>query len=131
MVNGDSKSKGPLTNGTANTPGHPASATSQDKSSKSKYQIQPLSGMQPLKLSSENVADLHLLAKEEAELCSVLRINPKPYLVIKEAIMKEAIKNGGSLKRKGFKDICKVRCSHLCNAKFPWSCRLNHRLTYF
>lgn len=113
LANGESKTKGPLTNGSNNTAGGPATAANQDnnKSSRTKYQITPLSGTQPLKMTSETVGDLHLLTKEEVELCSVLRIHPKPYLVIKEAVLKEALKNGGALKRKGFKDVCKVSVS--------------------
>ena len=107
MTNGETKTRGPLTNGTANATPNPSSSN-QDKSSKAKYSILPLAGTTPLKLNNETSADLHLLTKEEAELCSILRIHPKPYLIIKEAILKEAIKSGGSLKRKGFKDICKV-----------------------
>jgi len=104
--NGTSQPKGPLTNGNVNTP-HPA--PSQDKLTKSKYNIQPLSGITPLKLTSENATDLHLLTKEEAELCSVLRLMPKPYLVIKEGIIREAMKSGGVLKRKAVRELCKVR----------------------
>ena len=113
IVNGttnshDSKQKGSLTNGSSNASTNPQTTAISDKSSKTKYQIAPIVGTQPLKMNGENAGDLHLLTKEEVELCSTLRMKPKPYLVIKEAIMKEAIKSGGSLKRKGFKDICKV-----------------------
>lgn len=99
----NSSSKGPLTNGNSNTPNPPASQ------SKARHNISPLSGTQPLKITYENAIDLHLLTKEEQELCSVLRLMPKPYLVIKEGLIKEAMKTGGSLKRKLAKEVCKVR----------------------
>ena len=53
-------------------------------------------------------ADLQLLTPEERHLCSVLRIKPKPYMAIKEAILREALKQGGMLKRKAVKEICKL-----------------------
>lgn len=104
-----STTKGPLTNGTSNTHNLPSSQTQQQQQpQKPHYSIPPLSNTQPLKLTNENATDLHLLTKEEAELCSMLRLMPKPYLVIKEGLMKEAIKSGGGLKRKLAKEVCKV-----------------------
>ena len=100
--------KGPLTNGSSNTHNLPTPAQ------KPHYSIPPLSGTQPLKLTNENATDLHLLTKEEAELCSVLRIMPKPYLVIKEGLIKEAMKSGGGLKRKAARELCKVCLRKWC-----------------
>ena len=97
--------KGPLTNGNANTAPTPAQG-------KVKYNITPLPGTQRVDLKSENATDLHLLTTQEADLCSVLGIMPKPYLVMKEGIIKEAMKNGGGLKRKGVKELCKVSSAH-------------------
>lgn len=76
--------------------------------SKQKFLPQPLPGISPLPLSQDNAPDLHLLTPEEVKLCEVLRIQPKPYLMIKEQILKEAVKGNGSLKRKQAKDICRV-----------------------
>ncbi len=105
LTNG-THAKGPLTNGTPNTTLPPPAQPEK----KTRYAVAPMSGTASLKLSSgnENSADLHLLTKEEAELCSVIRVQPKPYLVMKEAILREAMKNGGSLKRKFVKELCKV-----------------------
>jgi transcriptional adapter 2-alpha len=33
---------------------------------------------------------------------------PKPYLVVKETLLKEAMKQGGTLKKKDARAICKV-----------------------
>lgn len=76
--------------------------------SKQKFLPQPIPGIQPLPLSQDNAPDLHLLTPEEVKLCEVLRIQPKPYLMIKEQILKEAVKGNGSLKRRQAKDICRV-----------------------
>lgn len=103
-----------LTNGHAN-------GTLTPQSGKSRYVIQPIPGAQPLKLNNENATDLHLLTKEEQELCSVLRIMPKPYLVIKEHLMKEAMKQGGNLKRKVAREVCKV-CFGLQRCLIPAKC---------
>lgn len=61
-----------------------------------------------LALTNENATDLHLLTPAEQQLCSSLRILPKPYLVMKEVLMKEAMKHGGVLKKKAAKEICRV-----------------------
>lgn len=75
--------------------------------------VQPLNGVIPWKLENEGAPDLHLLTKEEVELCNVLHIQPKPYLVIKETLLKEAMKQGGSLKKKDARAICKVGSTSL------------------
>ncbi|KAL8817616.1 MAG: hypothetical protein Q9223_003586 [Gallowayella weberi] len=97
--------KGPLTNGNTNVSATPSSQL------KPKYSVPSLSGTAPLKLANENTTDLHLLTKEEADLCSALRLMPKPYLVIKEGLIKEAMKSGGGLKRKSAKEVCKIESS--------------------
>ena len=61
------------------------------QASKPKFICPPLPNTVPLKFSKETVADLQLLTPEEREVCSVLRIMPKPYLAIKEAMMREAM----------------------------------------
>ncbi|KAF2801389.1 transcriptional adaptor 2 [Mytilinidion resinicola] len=75
---------------------------------KPKFSIQALPNTVPLKFGKENQADLHLLTPEEQEVCSMLRIMPKPYMVIKEAMLREALKQGGSMKRKMAREVCKI-----------------------
>ncbi|KAH8156520.1 hypothetical protein CIB48_g11724, partial [Xylaria polymorpha] len=65
-----------------------------------RFVSQPISGVQPLALSEDNAPDMHLLTPEEVELCKVSRLQPKPYLMIKEQVLKEALKGNGSLKKK-------------------------------
>ncbi|KAK6531590.1 Transcriptional adapter ada2 [Orbilia ellipsospora] len=62
----------------------------------------------PLALNNENAPDLHLLTEEEKRLCSLLGIYPKPYLVMKDLLFKEAMRQGGVLKKKQAKEICKI-----------------------
>lgn len=76
---------------------------------KTKFVVQPLTGVVPWKLESEGAPDIHLLSKEEIEICNVLHIQPKPYLVVKETLLKEAMKQGGAMKRKDAKAVCKVQ----------------------
>ncbi|KAG6174609.1 hypothetical protein E4U35_008205 [Claviceps purpurea] len=91
-----------LTNGLANgANGHPQPA-------KIKHLPQPISGLQPLQLTQDTAADLHLLTPEEARLCEVIRLQPKPYLMIKEQILREALKTNGTLKKKQAKEICRL-----------------------
>lgn len=60
----------------------------------------------PLDIS--NATDFELLSPEEKQLCSTLRILPKPYLAIKSQLMKESIKNNGVLKKKDARLFLKI-----------------------
>ncbi|KAF3921145.1 hypothetical protein ABW21_db0201398 [Orbilia brochopaga] len=62
----------------------------------------------PIALNTENAPDLHLLTDEERRLCSMLGMYPKPYLVIKDLLFKEAMRQGGLLRKKQAKELCKV-----------------------
>ncbi|KAF2141455.1 uncharacterized protein K452DRAFT_272327 [Aplosporella prunicola CBS 121167] len=90
----------PLTNGNANGV--------SEGNHKQKFQAQPIQGVPTLKLNDENAADLHLLLPEERELCVALHLKPKPYIAIKEAMLQEAIRQGGSIKKKAAREICKI-----------------------
>jgi transcriptional adapter 2-alpha len=109
-VDGDSKDHS-QTNGHVNGAGVNGSGTLTNglgTITKQKYMPQPISGVQPLHFSQESTPDLHLLTPEEAKLCEVVRLQPKPYLMIKEQIMKEALKGNGTLKKKQAKEICRL-----------------------
>ncbi|KAI3406783.2 ADA2 [Candida oxycetoniae] len=60
----------------------------------------------PLDISHS--ADFELLSAEEKQLCATLRILPKPYLAIKNQLMKEAVKNNGVLKKKDARQTLKI-----------------------
>ena len=60
----------------------------------------------PLNLA--NSPALHLLTPAEQTLCSSLRILPKPYLVIKETLVREYARRGGKLRRREARDLVKI-----------------------
>ena len=60
----------------------------------------------PLNLA--NSPSLHLLTPPEQALCSQLRILPKPYLVIKETLVREYARRGGKLRRREARDLVKI-----------------------
>jgi transcriptional adapter 2-alpha len=105
-LNGHSDTPG-ASPGRVLTNGH-TNGTATPSSSKQKFQIQPLSNVSPMSLAQENVQDIHLLTAEEIELCEKTRIHPKPYLVIKETVMKEALKGNGTMKRKAVRELTKI-----------------------
>ena len=92
------------TNGGTDTP----TATAQKP--KVRYVAQPLTGTTPWRLEDDkNLApDLQLLSEEEVQLCNNLHIRPKPYLALKDGLLKEAFKQGGQMKKKEARGICRV-----------------------
>ncbi|KAJ7940899.1 hypothetical protein B0H13DRAFT_1940566 [Mycena leptocephala] len=60
----------------------------------------------PLNLA--NSPSLHLLTATEQTLCSQLRILPKPYLVVKETLVREYARRGGKLRRREARDLVKI-----------------------
>jgi len=97
---------------------------------KVRYVVQPLSGTTPWKLEEDKTAapDLQLLSEEEIQLCNMLHLRPKPYLALKEGLIKEAMKQGGLLKKKEARGVCRVsgRAFHGC---IKWVLMLRYRLT--
>ena len=100
-VNGDSK---PVANGQTNG----VNGVNGHVSPRPKQIPQPIPGLQPLSFNADNNSDLHLLTPEEAKLCEVVRLAPKPYLMIKEQLLKEALKSNGTMKKKQAKEICRL-----------------------
>jgi transcriptional adapter 2-alpha len=76
--------------------------------SKTKFTPKQLPNTVPLKFGKESAADLQLLTPEEREICSVLRIMPKPYLALKETMIRAAMNNNGTLKKKTARELCKI-----------------------
>ena len=101
-----SPSHKPLTNGTFHGNGV---LTPQSNNTnhvvKTDYVVQPVPGCLPIDHIEENPADRHLLSPAEEKLCSVLRIWPKPYIKIKQHLLNEATKAGGSLKKKQVREM--------------------------
>jgi transcriptional adapter 2-alpha len=77
---------------------------------KTRYTVAPLSNTQPWKLEDDKTyaPDLQLLSEEEIQLCNNLHLRPKPYLTLKEGLIKEAMKQGGLLKKKEARTVCRV-----------------------
>jgi len=84
---------------TPNKPGAPAQGTSGTG---------PPGRKMPAPLNLANSPLLHLLTPEEQTLCSQLRIFPKPYLVIKETLVREYARRGGKLRRREARDLVKI-----------------------
>jgi transcriptional adapter 2-alpha len=60
---------------------------------------------QPLDISHAD--DVHLLSDAEVELCSMLRILPRPYLIIKEQIL-SVYSRKGVLRKRDARDLVKI-----------------------
>jgi len=76
--------------------------------SKTKFVPRQLPNTVPLRFGKEAHSDLQLLTKEEVDICKVLRIMPKPYLALKETLIRAALNNNGSLKKKTARELCKI-----------------------
>lgn len=95
-------------------PNAPGSGTSLFKRQRefmrlSFFQLQltpKLDAAAPLNLA--NAPSLHLLTPAEQMLCSTLRIHPKPYLAIKETLVREYARRGGKLRRREARDLVKI-----------------------
>ncbi|KAI0081988.1 hypothetical protein K474DRAFT_1021973 [Panus rudis PR-1116 ss-1] len=68
----------------------------------------PVGRRMPAPLNLANSPSLHLLSPEEQTLCSTLRILPKPYLVVKETLVREYSRRGGKLRRREARDLVKI-----------------------
>ncbi|TFK19314.1 SWIRM-domain-containing protein [Coprinopsis marcescibilis] len=62
----------------------------------------------PAPLNLSNSPSVHLLTPAEQALCSSLRILPKPYLIIKETLVREYARRGGKLRRREARDLVKI-----------------------
>ncbi|SPN98492.1 related to transcription adaptor ADA2 [Cephalotrichum gorgonifer] len=113
-MNGGVKQEQAATNGTSNGVTNGASSIvvsgggAAGPMTRQRANPQPLSGVTPISLTQDNAPDLHLLTPEEVKLCEVVRLQPKPYLMIKEQILKEAMKGNGTLKKKQAREICRL-----------------------
>lgn len=115
MESSSSPSRG-MTPGVAGTPGVGITAAKGISSSTSNKQ--PTSAnvnaiTQPLRKITTpiNVSEadgVSLLTPLEQTLCSNLRILPRPYLVIKETVLREAARLGGVMKRRQARELIKI-----------------------
>ncbi|CAG8817702.1 13599_t:CDS:10, partial [Gigaspora margarita] len=63
---------------------------------------------QPQALDLNDEEGVHLLSEAERRLCETLRIFPKSYLVIKETILKEWARSGGTLRRRQARGLIRI-----------------------
>ncbi|KAF2718590.1 transcriptional adaptor 2 [Polychaeton citri CBS 116435] len=70
--------------------------------------LQPIPNLTPLRMDEENAPDWQMILPEERDLCHKLRLQPKSYLAIKDAILREAMKSDGKLKKKNVREICRL-----------------------
>ncbi|CAG8578619.1 11984_t:CDS:2, partial [Racocetra fulgida] len=63
---------------------------------------------QPQALDLNDEEGVHLLSEAERRLCETLRILPKSYLVIKETILKEWARSGGTLRRRQARGLIRI-----------------------
>jgi transcriptional adapter 2-alpha len=99
-----SDAEGPVTNGVNGINGHYDGVNGKAQ----KYVMAPVPHISALNFEREGVEDAHLLTEEEKEICQALRIYPKPYIVLKDAVIKEAVKLGGAMKKKEMRDLCRI-----------------------
>ena len=100
---GTTERNGVLTNNSANQNGN---TTPMPR--RARYNVGSLANVVPLKFNSENAPNLHLLTSDEQEVCSVLRLTPDAYMAIKENILRESSRQGGSMKRKQVKEVARI-----------------------
>ncbi|KAI9447163.1 hypothetical protein F5148DRAFT_988207 [Russula earlei] len=84
------------------------SGVDADRRSIDQAVIGPSGRRPPAPLNLSNSPSLHLLTPAEQTLCSTLRILPKPYLVIKETLVREYARRGGKLRRREARDLVKI-----------------------
>lgn len=100
-----------LTNGTGNANAGASGATAIGAvplAQRPKFTAPALNNVQPFKFNNENTPDLHLLNADERDLCSQLRIMPKAYTAMKDSVLREAMKQGGAMKKKTAREICRI-----------------------
>lgn len=66
--------------------------------------LEKLKGPEP----QNDTPDWQLLSKNEQKICKTYRIYPKPYTVMKDAVLREALRNNGLLKKKTCREICRI-----------------------
>lgn len=70
--------------------------------------LQPIPNLAPANWSEDSAPDFQLLLQPEQDLCNKLRLHPKAYICIKDAILREAMKSEGKLKKKNVREISKI-----------------------
>ncbi|PNS20364.1 Transcriptional adapter 2 [Sphaceloma murrayae] len=72
-----------------------------------KFELVPLEKNRGPEITAEN-PDYHLLARCEQDICKGLKLQPKAYIVMKDAVLREALKTGSVMKKKAVRDIVRI-----------------------
>lgn len=70
--------------------------------------LQPIPNLSPANWDEETAPDFQLLMPQEQDLCNKLRLHPKAYICIKDAVLREAMKSDGKLKKKNVREISRI-----------------------
>ncbi|KAF2164509.1 hypothetical protein M409DRAFT_67990 [Zasmidium cellare ATCC 36951] len=70
--------------------------------------LQPIPNLSPANWDEESAPDFQLLLPAEQDLCNKLRLHPKAYICIKDAVLREAMKSDGKLKKKNVREISRI-----------------------
>lgn len=70
--------------------------------------LPPIPNLTPARFDEDNAPDWQLMDPTERDLCSKLRLQPKAYLAIKNAILQEAMSHDGKLKKKNVREISRI-----------------------
>lgn len=95
-----------LTNGNG-TDHHQNESDEKEKEKEARFHFQPLDKNRGPEIHS-GAPDFHLLTADEQEVVKGLKIQPKAYMVMKDAVIKEAFRSNGALKKKTVRDICRI-----------------------
>ncbi|KAH0173806.1 putative SAGA complex subunit, partial [Aureobasidium melanogenum] len=90
------------------TPPESTSPNASNTNAPPRFPLQAITGVSKMDLHGNNSQDAHLLTENEQEICRVIRVQPKAYLVMKDAVLKEALRSNGCLKRKNVKEVCRI-----------------------
>ena len=75
----------------------PTAIRQRPAQSNSSHQRAPVARPTTSVLTLATASSLHLLTALEKELCATLRILPRPYLYLKEILMREWVRKGGNM----------------------------------
>lgn len=90
-------------NGSGSGGGNSSSAGPNTENEPVTIKVRKMNGVASLDVSHS--PDVELLSPQERILCTQLRIVPKAYLVVKEAVFQSMINNGGNWKRKSMREL--------------------------
>jgi transcriptional adapter 2-alpha len=87
----------------------PPTTTNPDSEPTRKHpSLAPVATITPTTWTEDSAADFQLLLPEERQLCELLRLHPKAYIVIKDSVLRQAMLSEGKLKKKQVREIARI-----------------------